>query len=328
MGGKSDAPAAPDYVAQANATAAGNLNAARSQTAANRINQITPYGSIKYTQGGGQFDQQGYAEAEQRYQNQQTQIRQNAGLQEYYGKSGQLLTAPNRNDYMQSPDQWSSEIELSDTGKQLLDAQNRTALGMADLQGIGMERVRDVFAQPFDTSGLIDINGETGMAGWDKYSQLLQQRMNPDLDRQQAALDTKLANQGLTAGSEGWGTGQQQFAKQRNDANIGAQLAGAQVQNQFFNQALQGNQATLQQRAYIRSLPLNELNALRAGSQVQNPTFSTPGQQGQTSGPDLMGAAGTQYNNAVGQVNAQNQQSAQNTAAGVGAVATIAAAFF
>lgn len=330
MGGKSSAPAAPDYVGQANATAAGNLNAARSQTAANRIDQITPYGSIKYTQGGGQFNQQGYDAALSAYQDQQQQIHNNAGLQEYYGKTGQLLTNPNRNDFMDHPDQWSSEIQLSDTGQQLLDAQNRSSLGMAGLQDQAMQRLADVSAQPFDTSGLIDINGQTGMGGWDKYSQLLMQRMNPDLDAQQAALDTKLANQGLTAGSEGWGTGQQQFAKQRNDANVAAQLAGAQVQNQFFNQALQGNQATLQQRAYIRSLPLNELNALRSGSQVQNPTFSTPGQQGQTSGPDLMGAANSQYSNALNQTNAQNAQAAGNAQAGAGLAssAIMAAAFY
>lgn len=330
MGGKSSAPAAPDYVGQANATASGNLNAARSQTAANRIDQITPYGSIKYTQGGGQFDQAGYDSAAARYEQQQAALRENPQFREYWTKTGELLTAPNRNDFMQSPDQWSSEIQLSDTGKQLLDAQNRTSLGMAGLQDQAMKRLADVSATPFDTSGLIDINGETGMGGWQKYSDLLMQRLNPDLDAQQAALDTKLANQGLTAGSEGWGTGQQQFAKQRNDANIGAQLAGAQVQNQFFNQALQGNQATLAQRAYIRSLPLNELNALRSGSQVQNPTFSTPGQQGQTSGPDLMGAANSQYSNALNQTNAQNAQAAGNAQAGAGLAssAIMAAAFY
>jgi hypothetical protein len=42
-------PPAPDYVGAANATAAGNLDAARAQTAANRVNQYTPYGNITYT---------------------------------------------------------------------------------------------------------------------------------------------------------------------------------------------------------------------------------------------------------------------------------------
>ena len=47
-GGKGSAPAAPDYTAAAQATAAGNLDAARTATAANRVNQYTPYGSLEY----------------------------------------------------------------------------------------------------------------------------------------------------------------------------------------------------------------------------------------------------------------------------------------
>ena len=41
-------PAAPDYTGAATATAAGNLEATRAATAANRINQYTPYGSLTY----------------------------------------------------------------------------------------------------------------------------------------------------------------------------------------------------------------------------------------------------------------------------------------
>ena len=61
-GGKGRAPAAPDYTAAANATAAGNLESAKVAAAANRVNQITPYGNLTYTtnpnQGG--FNQAGY----------------------------------------------------------------------------------------------------------------------------------------------------------------------------------------------------------------------------------------------------------------------------
>jgi len=46
------APPPPDYAGAANATAAGNLDVARLTTAANRVNQVTPYGNIDYTMGG------------------------------------------------------------------------------------------------------------------------------------------------------------------------------------------------------------------------------------------------------------------------------------
>lgn len=42
------APATPDYVGAAQATSQGNLEAARAAAAANRVNQVTPYGNLNY----------------------------------------------------------------------------------------------------------------------------------------------------------------------------------------------------------------------------------------------------------------------------------------
>jgi hypothetical protein len=49
FGGGKGAPPAPDYTAAANATAQGNLDAARTAVAANRVNQVTPYGNLNYS---------------------------------------------------------------------------------------------------------------------------------------------------------------------------------------------------------------------------------------------------------------------------------------
>jgi hypothetical protein len=49
LGPAPQAPAAPDYQAAAQATASGNLDAARAATAANRVNQVTPYGNLDYS---------------------------------------------------------------------------------------------------------------------------------------------------------------------------------------------------------------------------------------------------------------------------------------
>ena len=48
LGPAPSAPAAPDYTGAAQQTAAGNLAAAQQATAANRVNQYTPYGSLQY----------------------------------------------------------------------------------------------------------------------------------------------------------------------------------------------------------------------------------------------------------------------------------------
>jgi hypothetical protein len=52
LGPAPSAPAAPDYRAAAQETAAGNLDAARVATAANRVNQVTPYGNLDYSVSG------------------------------------------------------------------------------------------------------------------------------------------------------------------------------------------------------------------------------------------------------------------------------------
>jgi len=48
LGPAPSAPAPPDYAGAAQQTAQGNIDAARVATAANRVNQVTPYGTLKY----------------------------------------------------------------------------------------------------------------------------------------------------------------------------------------------------------------------------------------------------------------------------------------
>jgi hypothetical protein len=52
MGKSASAPPPPDYSAAARETAEGNLDAARANIAANRVNQYTPYGSLEYNISG------------------------------------------------------------------------------------------------------------------------------------------------------------------------------------------------------------------------------------------------------------------------------------
>jgi hypothetical protein len=108
-----------------------------------------------------------------------------------------------------------------------------------------------------------------------------------------------------------------------------------QVEAQRFADAITGGNFQNQQRgaaideaAFLRSLPLNEYNALITGSQVTNPSFAnTPSVASPAPAPVFAGAQ-------AGQQDAQdlyNQQIAtnnQNAQAGIGAAATIAAAIF
>lgn len=121
-----------------------------------------------------------------------------------------------------------------------------------------------------------------------------------------------LFNQGIAT------TNQNNQAQQQNFAQ---QLAGTaqnnQANQQDFAQQIAASQMTaaqrqqqMQEQAYLRSLPLNELNALRTGAQVNNPQFSAVPQ----SNVSPTNVADNIYKSlGIQQQNASNQTAANNS---------------
>jgi predicted ATPase len=77
-------------------------------------------------------------------------------------------------------------------------------------------------------------------------------------------------------------------------------------QQGLSNQAAQQRQAMLNEAYTAQSRPLDLINSLRTGSQVQNPQFSSYAQQATTQGADLLGAANSLYGSRLDAANAQN----------------------
>lgn len=73
-------PPPPDYAGAATATAAGNIEAARAATAANRVNQFTPYGSLTYNQAPGMGPDGGWSATQTLSPAQQSILDQNNQL--------------------------------------------------------------------------------------------------------------------------------------------------------------------------------------------------------------------------------------------------------
>jgi len=298
--GKPTQAATPDYTGAAEATAAGNLDAARAATAANRVNQVTPYGSLNYAVTG----------------------------KDPYGNPT-----------------WTATTSLSPEQQQLYNYDIASSLGLGQLQSKGLNYVGQMIDQPFSTSGLPQLSSQLnaptlqtgldnqGMAGWDKATGLIMQRLAPQLERQQKSLDTQLANQGIMRGSEAYEQAQQDLAMKQNDLLNQAALSGQSVQQNLFGQSLQagqfGNtaqqqmlanqlsQANLQNQArgqgfqelaYQRNEPINTLNAVRSGSQVTTPNqfYVNAPQQATTTGADYMSAAQATGNANIANANAQN----------------------
>lgn len=258
--GKSSAPPTPDYVGAANATAAGNLDMARLQTEANRVNQITPYGSLTYSQD------------------------------------------PN------NQDSWTQTQTLSPQAQATLDKQMQLSDKYADVANIGFDKTRSLLENPeLDMSGLPSRAINVGQTAQDA----ILSRLRPQLDSREEALRTRLANQGIALGSEAYGKEMTAAGQNRNDLEMQAALQGINL-----DQA--NRSAALQEQAYMQDRPLNLINALRTGGQVQSPQFQQFAQQALTQGPNTLGATQAQYEGDLANYNAEQASSPLNGLLGLG----------
>jgi hypothetical protein len=155
------------------------------------------------------------------------------------------------------------------------------------------------------------------------------QYLDPRYERDQKALDVKLANQGLSSDSEAYRNSMDMFSEQKradySNAQNAAVGAGFQQQNTLFNQGLANsnlqnaaNAQQLQELFAVRNQPLAEYNALMGGTQVQNPQFSSVPVVGVDS-PDMAGYINQNYQ---GQLNNYNAKVGQQNAT-MGAVGSL-----
>lgn len=203
LGPAPSAPAAPDYRGAAQQTAAGNLEAARAAAAANRINQITPYGSLVYSQQGT-FDPKAYEQAYQSYQKALSQqggglpegysltppspvggglgpiyaaVQPKEGFQYAYGPNGERievpisasqLKAPRVEDFLTAPanpDQgWTARQVFSPDQQALYDYDIAASKGLGQLSLTGLDYVRQMMANPFSTQGLPALQSQVNPA--------------------------------------------------------------------------------------------------------------------------------------------------------------------
>jgi hypothetical protein len=267
-------PAAPDYTGAAQATAAGNIEAAKQAQAANMVNQNTAYGSVNYKldPATGQWTQNVVLSPEQ---------------QAAYNKDVTM------------------NAQLQDVG----------------LQGLGY--VQSALNKPlsFDNMQGLQAPGQIQQQASDAAYANATRYLDPQFQRQQSGLENQLANQGITRGSEAWNNAMDEFNANKNNAYSQAQnqaytqgLTGA---GQAYNQGLGTRQQQISEAQTLQQNPINMLNAVRTGSQLQSSNMpqvstSSPGTQATTAGADLLGAttATGQYNQGLynAQMGARNAQ--------------------
>lgn len=270
-GGKGgSAPPAPDYTGAAQATAQGNKEAAIAAQAGNMVNQYTPYGSVEYGIRG----------------------------------------------YVDGTPQYSQTVRLSPEQQA---AYNKDVAMNAQLQDVGIQGVgyvQSALNKPLSFEGMQQVGtpGEIQQAASDAAYQNAMRYVEPRLQRQQAGLENQLANQGITRGSEAWNAAMADAEANRENvysqAQNAAYTAGLTGANQAYNQALGARQQQISEAQTLQQNPINMLNAVRSGSQMQTSAqpqvgTSSPGQLATWSGPDLLGAATAQGQYNQGAYNAQ-----------------------
>jgi hypothetical protein len=326
MGKKAKTAKAPDYTALAQQEAQNQLALNRSTTQANRVDQFTPWGSLTYQHGDGNtFDQTGYDNAMQAYQQQMQSNQQprRSVLQDSpaFSSSSYHLdssprsawrsnmttpNAPTREQFMTgNQDKWSSTMTLNPEVQKILDQTlSGQQQGYSELQNY-LKNIQDTSRIP----GAVVNPGQTAQ-------QAIMARLNPSFQTREEDLRTRLYNQGVRPGTEAWDNEYRNFGQERNDAFSQAALQGINLDEQARARALQE-----------QSLPMNAIQAYLNNTQVQSPQFTDYAQQAQTQGADLMGAAQGTYGAQMNAANAQNAASS-NMTQGLFGLAGTAAMFF
>jgi hypothetical protein len=261
-GGKGSAPEAPDYTLAAEKQGQSSKEVTNMQTWANRPNQNTPFGSVNW-QSSATLDP----------------------------ATGQPVTS------------WTQNYNLTPESQRALDSQMAVQQGRSDLGQSFMSRVSNEYSQPFNWGSMPDRGGNVQGSQFDRLGNAprlqtelqnqangaerqrienaLFDRMKPIQEQQQSALDAKLANQGISAGSNAYGRAtrdlnDQQSRERFNALEMGGQemarLQQMQLSNAQFGNTARQNQQGMDQNTvgFNNQVGQNQFAQGMQQSQYQN----------------------------------------------------------
>ena len=162
----------------------------------------------------------------------------------------------------------------------------------------------------------VDLSGAPGVGSYGDTRQRVidaaMSRANEDYGKQTDQTNSDLVAAGIRPGTKAYADRMQMIERSRNDARSQAELAGGNAATQAFNTDTQRRKDAIAELLAQRQTPLNEINALMSGSQVNNP-FAMPNAAQNTNiqpapifgaAQAQAGAQQNQYNAGVGQSNA------------------------
>jgi len=202
---------------------------------------------------------------------------------------------------------WNERTVLSPEQQKIYDSQTKLTQGTSDLANQYTGRIATATAQPFNYEGL---------AAAPQYNEdyrkqqlaAIEARNAPSMQRDQAALQQKLANQGISLGSEAWRGAQDDYNRGVNDFRLGADVQAGNAAAQTYGLEASTRDRAIQERAALRTQPINEVAALLGtGNGVSMPQFSqVPGVQ--VAPTDISSPYNMQYQGQMAQSQAGQQQ--------------------
>lgn len=209
---------------------------------------------------------------------------------------------------------WTANQTLTPAGQKLQDTNMDTTQGTADLANQYVKRIADATSQPFnyDSLGAAPTYNSDSAA---KAAQTLMDRNQPQMDRDRAALEQRLADQGVGLQDPAYRSAMDQYQRGVNDFRLGAQSQGQQFASNDYSSAENSYQNQIAQMTNLRSQPINEVSALLGtGTGVQSPTFVNTPQQ-QVAPTDVAGIYGNSYATQMqAYMQGQQMQNQQNAA--------------
>lgn len=347
-GGGGSAPAAPDPEQTAAAQSKYGKETALWNSALNNVQQFTPYGSLTYTLGsatpsGGQSttvssapqsssstsgmyitpsgkvlnEQDAYAEFDPTRRTYNTETAKDLLLGAGFKQYGDTQTSGQPSNGSQSYagysagelPQWTSRIELSPEMQAIFDSQMRQQEKLGGLAENALGQVENAYNTPYSYDSLNPLYGQDDLnAARLRTEDALYSRLNPQFDRDEEALRTRLINQGISQGSEAYNREMERFNQAKNDARMQAVLAGGTEADRLFSQSLASRQQGISELDKLRAQPLNEYLAMSGQQQLQNPQFQQYSYQGAAT-PDYQGLVNQNYQNQMAQYNAKQASS-------------------
>jgi hypothetical protein len=282
--GKPDPPTPPNPTATAAAQTGTNVSTGVANAFLNNVNQNTPEGSLNYDVTGN------YS-----------------------------WTDPSTGSTYNIP-RFTSTQSLSPQQQLLKDQNDATKLNLATMGNQQSQRVGGLLSQPFDPNAAAPSGGDaqnilnvgqaqtsfdpggqiqTGFGdagditrsyGAGDFSQdrqnveaALYGRLNPQLEKDRAGIEQRLADQGIRYGSQAYTSAMDDYNRQSNDARLAVTAQGGQEQQRMMDMAAQraGFQNSAQQQAYDqaqgRAAFGNQAQGQQFGQNSQLASFNNAG---------------------------------------------------